>query len=181
MDTVRGQVPVVTFYYPTQNLSGVVLDDTTSFCEATEHLIRLGHERIGFIGTDWNKTFVSSAKGKGYLQAMEKHGLTPKRIPGKTFPAKPTYRLGKKLGDRFTALVCRNDYTAIGACSGLREAGLRVPEEVAVVGQGDIDVAACVTPALTTLATPYEAIAQAMMELMLEQLGVGTGAEKCYR
>ena len=95
LNTVERRVPVVTFHYPTPNLSGVVLDDVTSFCEATEHLIRLGHERIGFIGTDWNTTLVGSAKGKGYLQAMEKHGLTPKRIPGKTFPAKPTYRLGK--------------------------------------------------------------------------------------
>ena len=158
------------FTHPTQGLSGVVLEEITSFCEATEHLIRLGHKRIGFIGTDWNKDFVGSAKGKGYLLAMQKHGLTPQRILGKTFPKKPTHRLGKRLGDRFTALVCRNDYEAVIACHGLRAAGLRVPEDVAVVGNGNLELAAYVTPALTTLAIPYEAIAQAAMELMLEQL-----------
>ena len=172
LNAVRGRVPVVTFHYPTQ-VSGVVLDDKTSFCEATEHLIRLGHERIGFIGVDWNKTFMGSDKGKGYFKAMRKHGLTPERIAGKTDLLEPAYQLGKKLGDRFTALVCRNDYTALGVCRGLREAGIRVPEDVAVVGSGDLDVAAYVTPALTTLATPYEAIAQAAMELMLEQLEGG--------
>ena len=170
LNAVQGRVPVVTFTSPIKNLSGIVVDNITSFCEATEHLIRLGHERIGFIGTDWNKTFAGSAKGKGYSLAMRKHDLTPKRIPSKTFPAKPTYRLGKRLGDQFTALVCRNDYTAIVVCRGLREAGIRVPEDVAVVGYGDLEVAAYVTPALTTLATPYEAIAEAAMELMLEQL-----------
>ena len=170
LNAVRGRMPVVTFTDLIQDLSGVVLEEITSFCEATEHLIRLGHERIGFIGTDWNKNFVGSAKGKGYLLAMQKHGLTPKRIPGKTFPKKPTHRLGKKLGDRFTALVCRNDYEAIIACHGLRAAGFRVPEDVAVVGNGNLELAAYVTPALTTLAIPYEAIAQAAMELMLEQL-----------
>lgn len=170
LNAVRGRVPVATFTHPIQNLNGVVVEEIASFCEATEHLIRLGHERIGFIGTDWNKNFAGSAKGKGYLLAMQKHGLTPKRIPDKTFPAKPTHRLGKKLGDQFTALVCNDDYTAIGACRGLREAGFRLPEDVAVVGYGDLEVGAYVTPALTTLAIPYEVIAEAAMALILEQL-----------
>ena len=170
LKVVGGRVPVVTFVHPTPNLSGVVLDDTTGFCAATEHLIRLGHEQIGFIGADWNETGIGSVKARGYLLAMQKHGLIPKRIPSKTAFLEPAYQLGKKLGDRFTAFVCRNDYTAIGLCRGLRESGLRVPEDMVVVGSGDLDLAAYMTPALTTLATPYEAIAQAAVELMLEQL-----------
>lgn len=172
LQAVQGRVPVVTFHYPTQT-SGIVLDDTTSFREATEHLIRLGHERIGFIGVDWNKTFAGSAKGKGYLMAMRKYGLTPQSITGKTASLEPAYQLGKRLDEQFTALVCRSDYTALGVCRGLQESGIRVPEDVAVVGNGDMDVAAYVTPALTTLAIPHEAIAQAAMELMLEQLEGG--------
>ena len=170
LQTIQGRAPVVTFHDPTQ-MSGVVLDETTGFCEATEHLIRLGHKRIGFIGLDGDRTRVGSAKARGYLLAMQKHGLIPKRIPSKIISTESGYRLGKRLGDGFfTALVCRNDYTAIGVCRGLREAGLRVPEDVAVVGNGAIDMGEYVIPALTTLATPYEAIAEAAMELMLEQL-----------
>ena len=173
LQTIQGRVPVVTFTDPIRELSGVVLDDTTGFCEATEHLIRLGHERIGFIGTDWNQTRVGSAKGKGYLLAMQRHGLIPRRVPG-SISTKSGYRLSKRFGDGlFTALVCRNDYTAIGVCRGLREVGIRVPEDVAVVGNGAIDIGEYVTPALTTLATPYEAIAEAAMDLMLEQLEGG--------
>ena len=170
LDTVRGRVPIVTFSCSSQSLSGVVVDAMANFCAATEHLIRLGHERVGFIGADWNKNAVGSGKAKGYLLAMQKHGLTPKRIPSKTFPKKPTHRLGKKLGDQFTALLCLNDYTALGVCRGLREAGIRVPDDVAVIGSGNIEVAGYVTPALTTLAIPYEEIAESVMELMLEQL-----------
>ena len=164
-------VPVVTFHYPIPNLSGVVLNNVTSFCEATEHLIRLGHERIGFIGTNWNTNNLGSDKGKGYLLAMQKHGLPPELIAGRTGFLETAYQLGKRLdGGLFTALVCRSDYTAIGVCRGLRESGLRIPEDVAVVGYGNIEVGAYLTPALTTLATPREEIAQAAMELMLEQL-----------
>ena len=170
LDAVQGQVPVVTFIYPISNLSSAVLDLITDFFEATEHLIKLGHKRIGFIGPNWDETRLISSKAKGYLQAMQKHGLSPEALPPLDIHAKGGYRQGQRLGDRFTALVCQNDRMAIGVCRGLRESGLRVPEDVAVVGQSDIDVAAYVTPALTTLATPYEAIAQAAMELMLEQL-----------
>ena len=171
--TVEGRVPVVTFVHPTnQDLSGVELDDAAGFAEITAHLIRLGHERIGFIGSDWKRNRVGSAKGRGYLQAMEEHGLTPERLPA-TPLLRSGYQLGKTVRDRLTAYVCRGDYTAIGLCRGLREAGLRIPEDVAVVGHGDLGVSAYLTPALTTLRTPYEQIAGAVMELMLEQLQEG--------
>ena len=170
LDVVKGRVPVVTFFYSTPNLSGIVLDQLAEYYEATEHLIKLGHERIGFIGSHWNDNTPLSNQGKGYGLAMRNHGLTPNYAPVSTVNAEGGYRLGKELGDQFTALMCRDDYTAIGVCRGLRESGIRVPDDVAVVGYGDIDAAAYMTPALTTLAMPYEAIAQAAMDLMLEQL-----------
>ena len=170
LDAVKGRVPVVTLHYPAENLSGVILDYVADYFEATEHLIKLGHEQIGFIGEDWNQTGEVSAKGKGYLLAMQQHGLTPKRIPVSDIFTESGYRQGKELGGRFTALICQNDYTAIGVCKGLQESGIRIPEDVAVVGSEDIDVAAYVTPALTTLVTPYKAVARAAMDLMLEQL-----------
>ena len=169
LKSVEG-LPVVTFVLPTsKDLSGVVLDETAGFFEVTEHLIRLGHERIGFIGSDWNRDRVGSAKARGYLGAMQEHHLTPERLPA-THLVRSGYQLGKATLDRFTAYVCRTDYIAIGLCRGLREAGLRVPEDVAVVGQGDLEVSAYLSPALTTLATPYEEIAETVMDLMLELL-----------
>ena len=173
VNTVRGRVPVVTFNRPTASLSGVVLDDAASYYEATNHLSRLGHERIGFVGPDWNGASPILAKAKGRSLAMQKHDLVHELPPASGIYAKGGYLQGKMLGDRFTALVCRDDYTAIGVCHGLREAGIRVPEDVAVVGNGDIGLAESMTPALTTLATPYAAIAQAAMELMLEQFEGG--------
>ena len=171
LNAVEGRVPVVTFHDPLPNLSGVVLDDIAGFFDVTEHLIRLGHERIGFIGSAWNRNVVGSAKARGYLLAMQKHGLIPKRIPGRTFLAQPAHQLSKGLStESFTAFVCRDDYVAIDVCRGLGELGLRVPEDVAVVGNDDINVAARMTPALTTLATPFKAIAEMAMELMQEQL-----------
>ena len=170
LNVVNGQVPVVVFFYPTENLSGVVLDHAEGYYEATEHLIKLGHERICFLGSHWDDNTPISNKANGYSLAMRKHGLTPQYTPVSDIYAESGYRLGKELGDQFTALVCRDDYTAIGVCRGLQELGLRVPEDVAVVGSGDIDLATYVTPSLTTIAYPYKTLAQTAMKLMLEQI-----------
>ena len=168
--TVKGRVPVVTFFQPsTPDLSGVVLDEAEGILEATSHLVRRGHERIGFVGTHWADDLPGSAKARGYVRAMETQGLAPEHLCSPA-PMQAAYELGKTVADRFTAFVCRSDYVAIGLCRGLQETGLRVPEDVAVVGCGDLDVSAYSTPPLTTLAIPYDRIAEAVMDLMLEQL-----------
>ncbi len=170
LQAVKGRVPVVTFFHPsTPDLCGVALDDGEGIFEATSHLIRRGHERIGFIGTDWTHDCPAAAKARGYFRAMEMRGLAPEHLPSPP-PMQAAYELGKAVADRFTAFVCRSDLVAIGLCRGLQESGLRVPEDVAVVGCGDLDVSAYSTPALTTLAIPYDQIAEAAMDLMLEQL-----------
>ena len=177
LGAVQGRVPVVTFVHPTSpDLSAVELDDTASFAEITAHLIQLGHERIAFIGSDWNRNRVGSAKGRGYVRAMEEHGLTPERLPARPL-VQSGYQLGQAVRNRYTAYVCRSDYMAIGLCRGLREAGIHVPEDVAVVGQGDLELSAYFTPALTTLQTPYQQIAEGVMHLMMEQLQ-GTAAPR---
>lgn len=170
LNTVKGRVPVVTFHYPTENLSGVVIDQVAAYYEATEHLIKLGHELIGFIGPEWQEASPVSDKARGYLQAMQKYGLKHTIMSSFGIHAEGGYIQSKRIGDGFTALLCRDDYTAIGVCKGLQEWGIRVPEDVAVVGHGNIGVSAYIMPSLTTMAIPYKAIAEAVLDLMLEQL-----------
>ena len=78
------------------------------------------------------------------------------------------YQLGQTVRDRFTAYVCRNDYTAIGLCRGLQEAGLRVPEDMAVVGQGDLELSAYFTQGRTA---PNHSIRQGGYVLRDNDLG----------
>ena len=166
---VDGRVPVVTFPYPTRDCCGVVLDHEAGFYRATTHLIELGHERIGFLGDNWDESGQDSSRGRGYYKAMNEHGLTPKSLAVGVQQAESGYRLSREVRDRFTALVCRSDHTAIGVLRGMRELRIRVPEEVAVVGNGNLDVSAYVTPSLTTQSTPAREIAHAAMDLMLRQ------------
>ncbi len=168
--TVKDKIPVETYCYPVDGLNAVILDHASGFFEMTEHLIGLGHERICFLGEDWIRTSGPSTLGKGYYAAMRKHGLTPRRSAVDAPRTASGYRLGKELRNRFTALVCCCDYTALGVCKGLADSGISVPGDVAVTGFGDMDVSAYVYPALTTLNIPYEEIAQAAIQDLLQQL-----------
>ncbi len=166
---VDGRVPVVTFPYPATDYCGVVLDHEAGFYRATTHLIEVGHERIGFLGDHWDTSGQDSSRGRGYCKAMNEHGLTPENLAVGLQQAESGYRLSREVKDRFTALVCRSDYVAIGVLRGMRELGIRVPEDVAVVGYGNIDVTAYVTPSLTTQSMPARELASAAMDLMLRQ------------
>ena len=179
INTVKGKLPVETYYYPADAMNGVVLDLASGFFEMTEHLIGLGHERICFLGEDWVRTNGPSAMGKGYFTAMRKHGLTPRRAEVEsTTGTESGYRLGKELGGRFTALVCCCDYTALGVCRGLEDSGIHVPGDMAVTGFGDMDISAYTTPALTTLSIPYEEIAQRAMQDILRQVRGDTNSRR---
>lgn len=170
---VRGRIPVVAFSYPIEGVSSVVLDRKWGFYKATEHLIQLGHREIGYIGPHWNNRDLTATKGQGYFQAMKDQGLSPRWVEGMGISLEDGYRLGMALGrssNMPTALVCRTDDTAIGVCRGLQQVGVRIPEDVAIVGGGDNGYSAFFEPALTTQQVPHEAICQAAICLMMAQL-----------
>jgi len=156
-------VPVVFVDRRAPGLPHVFVDDTEGGRLATAHLIELGHRRVAFIGDDFDPQFgfTSSAdRGVGYRRAMQQAGL----------PVRPDYfRLaehGRKaatamtsallgLADPPTAIFAASDLQALGVLEAARASGIRVPEELSVVGFDDIEVAPYM--GLTTVRQPlYE-------------------------
>ncbi|MFC7659099.1 substrate-binding domain-containing protein [Pseudonocardia benzenivorans] len=95
----------------------------------------------------------------GYREAFAGAGLDPDSVP--VFAGDYRHESGRELAakaldaePRPTALICMNDLMAIGAMEHLREAGLRIPEDVSVVGFDDLPVSALLTPRLTTVRQP---------------------------
>jgi LacI family transcriptional regulator len=154
----------------------VMADDHAIGTLATRHLLELGHRRIVHYTYDAyvdrrNPGQDRDARDRhaGYARAMREAGLTPAVV---TFPAARYFPLdtgcapGAMEGAarvarhpaRFTAAVCFNDYTALGLLRGLRQAGVRVPEDFSIIGYDDIDLARASDPPLTTLAPPLRKI-----------------------
>jgi len=131
-------------------------DNESGGYQATKHLIDLGRRRIAYIGRMARRSPEHAARYDGYARALREAGLEPDdRL---RVPTDNSERLGYEAvqqllarGDPFDAIFAVTDLIAIGAIRALQDAGLRIPDEVSVVGFDDMPLAAHVTPALTTV------------------------------
>ena len=126
----------------------------------TSYLISLGHRDIAFLGAGEPGHSTIDGRLRGFERAHEAHRLpvTPSG-PAVTFDRQSGYQATRELlarGQKFTAVFAATDVVASGVLVALREAGLRVPEEVSVVGYDDIPLARDLTPQLTTVHVDHE-------------------------
>ena len=149
----------------------VTPDDVRVGVLATEHLIQLGHRRIGHL----RGTNVSTSQGRleGYKQAMSKAGLRfDKRLVRDCgFTESDGHKAMKEWiadGDLPPAIFAANDAAAIGAMEALHEAGWDVPNDVAIVGAGNIHYGDMLRVPLTTVSWSTAAMGQSAAELLLE-------------
>ena len=149
----------------------VTPDDVRVGVLATEHLIQLGHRRIGHL----RGTNVSTSQGRleGYKQAMSKAGLRfDKRLVRDCgFTESDGHKAMKEWiadGDLPPAIFAANDAAAIGAMEALHEAGLNVPNDVAIIGAGNIHYGDMLRVPLTTVSWSTAAMGQSAAELLLE-------------
>ena len=149
---------------------------------AMGHLVALGHRRIAFIkGQSFSSD--TETRWEGIRLVAARMGLTiDPQLTAVLEGEDPTHQTGYEAtqrllsaGKRFTALFAFNDVSAIGAVRGLREAGLRVPEDVSVVGFDDVQSAAFQNPALTTVRQPLRQMGVLAAETVLGQIAEEAG------
>ena len=148
--------------------SAVTTDDVQVGVLATEHLIQLGHRRVGHLRGPNVST--SLKRFDGYQQAMKKARLKPlSRDCGFTEPEGYTaMRKWIAASDLPSAIFAANDPAAIGAMQAMNDAGLKVPDDVAFVGAGSIHYGDMLRVPLTTIAWSTAEMGQAAAELLLE-------------
>lgn len=152
----------------------VVVDNIEGAYLATQHLIALGHSAIGVI-TGPQKVTTSTERIEGYRRALQESGvkMRDELILEGDYRQHSGYRHAKsllKLGDPPTAIFACNDLMAIGVLAALEEEGIRVPEEVAVVGYDDTLLASVVRPGLTTVAQPKYEMGAIACELLIDRI-----------
>ena len=153
----------------------VGVDQIDGARQATQHLIDLGHRAIYHVSGPMGWT---EAEGRltGYEDAMRAAGLAPLApFEGDWNPARG-YELGRELAKHadMTAVFVANDQMAIGVLHAFAEAGLRVPDDVSVVGFDDIPEAGYLNPALTTVRQDFQAIGQKAIDLVTATLDGST-------
>jgi len=135
-------------------LDTVCNDDVTGAGLGIDHLVALGHTRITHLSGGDNP--VAQARERGYREAMTRHGLAEhvSVIAGGLTDGAGHRAAQRALEDRPTALLVANDIGALGAIAAVEEAGLRVPDDISVVGYDGIALGALRNVNLTTIAQP---------------------------
>ena len=156
---------------PPENVPWVTVNNRLGAYEATCHLLQLGHRRIAHIQGPLNYQ-VSQDRFRGYCEALEEAGLSVDStlvIPG---DFKPTSgQAGAKLlfdlPERPTAIFAASDSMAYGVMTAAREYGLRLPEDIALVGFDDLSSSAHMHIPLSTVRQPFYEMGQVALTLLL--------------
>ncbi|MFZ4718705.1 MAG: LacI family DNA-binding transcriptional regulator [Ilumatobacteraceae bacterium] len=160
-----------------KGLPSVTIDDRAGGRVATQHLIDLGHRRIGFVGEPPDNSFgfvSSSRRQEGYLEAIRRAGIPadPALIRHGSHQRAAARQMTLdllELADPPTAIVAASDTQAVGVMEAAEAKGLKVPDELSIVGYDDIDLASVM--GLTTVRQPLVRSGERGAELVLESLG----------
>jgi LacI family transcriptional regulator len=153
------------------DLPAVRSDDVEAGRMAGRHLVELGHRRIGMIVGPRNSRY-GADRLAGLQSALREAGLTLERrlTRASDFTCEEGYRAARSLiaePEPPTAIVCVDDPTAVGACWGCLAAGLRIPQDVSLVGFGGTKEATLTTPPLTTVSIDYPELGRRAIDLLV--------------
>ena len=157
-----------------EGIPAVSASNASGARDATEHLLSLGHRRIGVI--QGPKTFLATSERlNGFHGAMAAAGVMPdpRLVLESTFDIEGGVKAASRLLDAAeqpTAIFAFNDNTAIGALRVARQRGIRVPEDLSIMGFDDSEHSAIVTPALTTVRQPLAEMGRMAVSLLVRIL-----------
>jgi DNA-binding LacI/PurR family transcriptional regulator len=158
-------------------MSHVSIDYGHGIREAVDHVVELGHRQVAFISGPL-ELHSARTRRQAFVEGMHQHGLTANRrmLREGTHTAEGGEKAMAellRLSKAPTAVVCSNDWTAIGALHAIYAAGLRVPDDISLVGFDDIPLVSYMTPALTTVRMSAREVGstafQALLSLIAEQ------------
>lgn len=165
-----GNIPLIQIdTKPELNVASVAIDQAHGCKLAVEHLITLGHTAIAEISGPLN-WYDATMRHHSWIATMQQHNLATHMSAEGNWSAQSGYEalhLLVRQGARFSGLVVANDQMALGAIAALNELGLRVPQDVSVIGFDDIPESAYFLPSLTTVHQDFAALGEQCVEYLV--------------
>ncbi len=161
---IKESIPVVVIdnSCADKTIPSVIIDNFTADVESVDYIRSLGHKRIGFM-TGLDDSDVGKNRYAGYLKGLNKNAI--EHDEALVYRGNYSYEAGIQGAEYYlslavppSAIICSNDSMALGAMQKLHKVGIRVPEDMSIIGFDDIAVASQITPALTTVAAPIKEI-----------------------
>ncbi|MEV0731551.1 LacI family DNA-binding transcriptional regulator [Polymorphospora sp. NPDC050346] len=157
-------------------IQAISVDQVAGARLAVRHLLDLGHETVWHVGGpgDWLE---ARDRADGWRSALEEAGRPVPPVVAGDWSARSGYRAARLVdGTGATAVFCANDQTALGLLRGLHERGVRVPEDVSVVGFDDIPEAEYMFPPLTTVRQDFDEVGRRCLAALLDLIEAGPTA-----
>lgn len=160
-------------YYP-----GVGGSQVQGAIDATNHLLGLGHRTVHHLAGP-SDSAPASARLAAWQRTLEDAGLVAPEVFRGDWSAKSGREAGELIAadESVTAVFCANDEMAVGAMQALHDAGLRVPDDISIVGFDDIALAEYLWPPLTTVRQDFLQIGRELVRLLLHQISSGVSAQ----
>jgi len=186
-DAIPPQLPIVSLFESRPDWASVEADEYAGLKQAIAHLLALGHQRIAYLYS--LDASIVPYRLKGYEDSLRGAGIAPRKNwmrllsgvnhCGPDFATAARRDTAAWLSDKgpngwegigCTALLCHNDDTALGAIQALNQAGLKVPDDVSVVGFDGTEISAYSPPQLTTVEVPLRRMGEIAIELLQKQI-----------
>ncbi len=172
LETTDIPVMLMDSYVNNPKVSCISSDNTYSISSIVHNLIENGHSKIGFLGGE-KSSFVSRERFAGYVTALTASEIdyNPSFVKYGNF----TEEGGKACADAFieskvTAIVCASDLMAIGLIRGLKERGIKVPDDISVSGFDDLEITRYFSPALTTVKQDFFMLGKTAFSLLRQSI-----------
>lgn len=168
--TLTGDIPFIQIdTKPRPGVASIVIEQAHGTKLAIEHLIGLGHRRIAEISGPLN-WYDAIMRHQSWIDTMKKHSLPHHMSVEGNWSAQSGYQGVQALlsgGAEFSGLVVANDQMALGAIAALNERGIRIPDDVSIVGFDDIPESAYFSPALTTVHQNFVALGEQAVDYLV--------------
>lgn len=184
MDFLKENIPNIV--YAGLNFSGgsfdqVICDAYKSACLAVKYLIDLGHKRISYLGSipqSERINVVNEHRFNAYISTLKKNNIEIDKslIRNIILSSREGYGGMKSILQKNnipTAVFCANDITAVGAMRAIREFGLKIPDDISIIGIDDIEIAAYLKPALTTIHVPKMELGRIAVKILIDKMESG--------
>lgn len=170
------QLPYVLAYNRQMDHPCVSVDNERAMRETVLQLVAMGHQRIALISGQFAASDRAQQRKRGFSEGMSVKGLDDSNCLEVPFVETAVQEICKLLqqSDRPTALVCSNDLIAIRSIRAAHLVGLRVPQDISITGFDGIAIGEDLTPVLSTITQPNQAIGQRSVELVVRSLTEGT-------
>lgn len=169
-------IPVVQLEVPCLNpdVDSVVVDHEDAACHAVNHLLEIGRRRIAYISIPETAP-MARQRMQGYFRALQGAGIKADKdlISYGHYEVLDGYNCMKEIlqrGKSFDGLFGANDQMAVGAMYACKEAGLRIPEDVAVIGNDNVAISALASPAVSTISVAKYKYGQTAARLLLDRI-----------